>query len=87
MKKKIFSSPDVLIVALALVFFALLVVFYFWAIGAIVTQVSRSLAPPVSESFSGFNIEGASKLDLRDLTGQPSLHPTGSTSSATSSQP
>jgi hypothetical protein len=87
MKKQAFSYTNSLVVGFAIIFFALLIVFYFWATGAIITQVRRSLILPSSASFSGFNITGASKLDLRGFSGQLSSSSPQSVPAATSTQP
>ncbi len=79
MKKKLFSHPDAILAVLALIFLVILVAFYFWATSAIVTQVHRSLVAPLPESASGFNLKGASALDLRGLLGQASSSPANST--------
>jgi hypothetical protein len=79
MKKKLFSHPDVILAVLALILFGVLVAFYFWATDAIVTQVHRSLIAVAPESASGFNLKGASALDLRGLLGQASSSPASST--------
>jgi hypothetical protein len=71
MKKKLFSHPEAIIATLALIFLIILIAFYFWATDAMVTQLHRSLVSAAPENVPGFNLSGASKLDLRGLSGQP----------------
>jgi hypothetical protein len=71
MKKKLFSHPEAIVATLALIFLIILVVFYFWATDAMITQLHRSLVSATPENVSGFDLSGASKLDLRGLSGQP----------------
>lgn len=61
------SHPTLTIGTLALVFIGILFVFYSWAIGDVFTEVGKALAQPQSQAISGFNLSGASKLDLRGL--------------------
>jgi len=68
MKKALYAHPDAVIAALAIIFLGILISFYLWATGVIVIQLHRSLTPAPSQSASGFNLQGASKLDLRGLS-------------------
>jgi hypothetical protein len=59
--------------------------FYSWAIGDVFNQVSRALASPPAQSAVGFDLPGASKLDLRGL--MDGVTPAVSVSSTSSSIP
>ena len=82
MKKKLYAHPDIIIAVLAFSLLCLLISFYFWATDAIVVEVRRSLTAAAPNVAAGFNLDGASKLDLRGLLGQPP-----SSASSTSSAP
>ena len=69
MKKFLHSHPNIVIGTLAAVFIAALAGFYSWAIGDVFDQMSRALAPPPAQSAIGFDLLGASHLDLRGLMG------------------
>jgi len=71
MKKKLYSHPDAIIAALAFVLLCTLAAFYSWATDAIITQLHRSLVSVPPQTAAGFNLDGASKLDLRGLLVQP----------------
>ena len=71
MKKKLYSHPDVIIATLAFVLLCTLAAFYSWATDAIITQLHRSLVSVPPQTAAGFNLDGASKLDLRGLLVQP----------------
>jgi hypothetical protein len=71
MKKKLYAHPDAVIAVLAIVFLFALIAFYFWATDAIVVQIRRSLTAAPQQAASGFDLDAASKLDLRGLLGQP----------------
>lgn len=66
------SHPTLIIGTLALGFIGILFVFYSWAIGDVFTEVGKALAEPQSQTISGFDLGGASKLDLRGLMGNSS---------------
>ena len=74
MKKKLYAHPDIIIAVFAIVLFCVLVSFYSWATDAIVEQIRRSLTSATPQSAAGFNLDGASKLDLRGLLGQSSSY-------------
>jgi hypothetical protein len=67
MKKFLRSHPNIVIVTLATVLIVTLAGFYSWAIGNVFNQMSRALASPAAQSVAGFDLSGASKLDLRGL--------------------
>jgi hypothetical protein len=67
MRKIIHSHPTIVIGTLVLVFVAVIVLFYAWAIGDAVAEIDQALAPPTAESSGGFDLSAASKLDLRGL--------------------
>jgi hypothetical protein len=67
MKKFLHSHPNIVIGMLAVVLIVALVSFYSWAIGDVFEQMGRALASPSAQSAVGFNLSGASKLDLRGL--------------------
>lgn len=67
MKKFLRSHPSITIGSLALVFIATLVVFYFWAINDAFTELRLALVPPVPQALTGFDLEGAAKLDLHGV--------------------
>jgi hypothetical protein len=91
MKKFLHSHPNIVIGTLAAVLVVVLVGFYSWAIGDVFTQMGRALAPPSAQSAVGFDLPGASKLDLRGLMDGVAPAPTTtaatSTSTASSSTP
>ncbi len=67
MKKFLHSHPNIVIGTLAAVFIVALVSFYSWAIDDVFDQLGRALASPSAQSAVGFDLAGASKLDLRGL--------------------
>jgi hypothetical protein len=67
MKKFLRSHPNIVIGTLAAVFVVVLASFYFWAIDNVFDQMGRALTAPSTQSAVGFNLSGASKLDLRGL--------------------
>ena len=70
MKKFFREHPEVVLITLALLFAGTIIGTYAWGIGNIVANVNGALkATPTAES-TGFNIDQASKLDLRGLTPQ-----------------
>jgi len=77
MKKILYSHPNITIGALALIFLAVLVAFYVRAIDGVVAPLHAALMAPPSESKSGFDLQGAAKLDLRGL-----VKPSSSTTTA-----
>lgn len=85
MKKILHSHPNIIIGTLAVVFVVVLASFYSWAIGDVFNQMSRALASPSAQSAGGFDLSGASKLDLRGLMGGAVSVPTVPTSSTSSS--
>jgi hypothetical protein len=89
MKKFLYSHPNIIIGAFAVVFIGTLIFFYSWAIDGTFSQIPRALIPPAPQSITGFDISGASKLGLGGLVNgapspAPSL-PTSPSSSATAS--
>ncbi len=89
MKKFLHSHPNIFIGTLAVIFIGTLIIFYSWAIGDVFDQIEMALTTPSAQSTSGFNLSGASKLDLRGLTNGTSSAPeiTTSTSPVSSSTP
>jgi hypothetical protein len=67
MKKFLHSHPNIVIGTLAVVFIVVLASFYSWAIDDVFDQMGRALASPSVQSAVGFDLPGASKLDLRGL--------------------
>jgi hypothetical protein len=67
MKKILHSHPNIVIGTLAAVLVVILVSFYSWGIGDVFAQMGRALASPSAQSAVGFDLPGASKLDLRGL--------------------
>ena len=65
MKKILHAHPTIVIVALLIVFIAILASFYFWAIGDMFTQIGLALESPPAQSAGSFDLTGVSKLDLR----------------------
>lgn len=89
MKKTLFSHPDITIVTLAIVFLGILIFFYSWAIGVIVTQVHTALSASPGQTAAGFDVQEAGRLDLRGLLNQSSTTSTAAapaSGSASSSQ-
>jgi hypothetical protein len=68
MKKFFHSHPDVVIAVLAIVFLAMLIAFYSWAINDVVLEVHQALNSSQSESVTSFDLTDAAKLNLRQLT-------------------
>jgi hypothetical protein len=69
MKKFLHSHPNIVIGTLATVLVIVLVSFYSWAIDDVFDQMGRALASPSAQNAVGFDLPGASKLDLRGLMG------------------
>lgn len=69
MKDFFHSHPNIIIGTLVVIFIIILAGFYSWAIDDVFTQISRSLASPLAQSVSGFDLSAASKLNLRGLMG------------------
>jgi hypothetical protein len=67
MKKFFYSHPDVVIVSLAIVFLAILIGFYSWAINDAFFELHTALGSSQSEIQTTFNLNGASTLDFRGL--------------------
>lgn len=67
MKKFLHSHPNIVIGTLAGALVLVLVGFYSWAIDDVFDQMGRALASPSARSVVGFDLLGASKLDLRGL--------------------
>lgn len=74
MKKILHSHPTIVIGTLVVVFIAVLVASYSWAIGDAVMEINSALAPPPAQSAEGFDLSSASKIDFRGLisTSSPS---------------
>ena len=86
MKKFLHSHPNIIIGTIAVVLVGTLVFFYSWAIDDMFSQIPRALMPPASKSITGFDLSGASKLDLRGLANDVSSStPTPPASSSSSS--
>lgn len=71
MKKNILAHPDILIGVFALIFLGILLSFYSWATGAIVAELHEAVIAPAPQAATGFDLQDASKLDLRGLVSQP----------------
>jgi hypothetical protein len=84
MKNFLHSHPNIVIGTLAVVLVVLLAGFYSWAIGDVFDQMGRALATPPAKSAVGFDLSGASNLNLRGLVNGATPAPAGSTSSSTS---
>lgn len=67
MKKFFHSHPDVIIAVLAVVFLGVIIALYVWALNDVFLEIHRSLSSSESQSATTFNLQGASKLDLRGL--------------------
>jgi hypothetical protein len=67
MKNFLHSHPNIVIGTLAGALVLVLVGFYSWAIDDVFDQMGRALASPSARSVVGFDLLGASKLDLRGL--------------------
>jgi hypothetical protein len=67
MKKILRSHPNILIGTLALVFVAVLVVFYWWSVNGVFGQIRDALLPPSPGTVESFNLTDAAKLDFRGL--------------------
>jgi hypothetical protein len=80
MKNFLHSHPNIVIGTLAAVFVLLLAAFYSWAIGDVFNQMSRALASASAQSAPGFDLPGASRLDLRGLVNGVAPAPTATTS-------
>lgn len=69
MKKILHSHPTVVIGILVIVFVAILVAFYSWAIGDAAMEINAALAPAPAQTPQGFDLSSASNLDFRGLIG------------------
>jgi hypothetical protein len=93
MKNFLHSHPGVVIGTLAIAFVVVLAGFFSWAIGDIFNQMGRALAAPTAQSVVGFDLSGASKLNLRGLmnsaasTSAPTTSATSSAFTTSSSTP
>jgi len=67
MKKFLHKYPNFVIGTLAIVFLAVLIAFYFWAINDAVAELKSALVTPPAQSASGFNLSAAARLDYRGL--------------------
>jgi hypothetical protein len=86
MKKFLHSHTTIIIGTLAVVFIVVLVSFYSWAIDDVFRQIDRALTSPSTQNAVGFDIPGASKLNLRGLVNGATPTAT-STPTATTSTP
>jgi hypothetical protein len=82
MKIFLHSHPNLVIATLAAVFIVVLAGFYSWAIGDVFDQMDRALASASVQSAVGFDLPGASKLDLRGLVNSAAPAPAVFTSSS-----
>ena len=64
------AHPDALLVLLAALIMSFLIAYYIWGIQYVVDNVNRGLKFTPQMAKVGFDLDGASKLDLRGLTGQ-----------------
>jgi len=67
MKKFFHAHPEIVIASLAIVFLGILVSFYSWAINDIYADVHQGLTASSAGGSDSFNLEQASKLDLRGI--------------------
>ena len=67
MKKLLHKYPNVIIGSLAVIFLAVLIGFYFWAINDAVAELQSALVTPPPQSVSGYDLSAAAKLDYRGL--------------------
>ncbi len=82
MKKFLYTHLNITIGALAVLFIAILAGFYLWAIGDVFGQMKRALMPSPSHDAVGFDLAGASKLDLHGLINGVPPVPISATASA-----
>ena len=67
MKKILSNHPEAVILALAVVFLAVVAGFYLWGVGKIVNVTSQALNSTRPATVTGFDLSQASQLDLRGL--------------------
>lgn len=67
MKKILHSHPNIIIGTLAVLFLAILITFYLWAVNDAVAQLRTALMVPPPQNITGFDLAGAAKLDFRGL--------------------
>jgi hypothetical protein len=67
MKKILSSHPNTVITVLVLVFLVVPIALYAWVINGIVLDAQQALSSAPAGSGTGFDITGASNLDLRGL--------------------
>lgn len=67
MKSFLRSHSEAVLIACALFFLAMIVGFYWWGVGNVVTAVNASLNYTPSQQSAGFDLPAAGKLDLRGL--------------------
>lgn len=67
MKRFFKRHPETILIAFAILFVAAIIGFYFWGVGDILATTNHALnyAPP--QPTTGFDLQGASQLDLRGL--------------------
>ncbi|HEY5220982.1 MAG TPA: hypothetical protein VIJ29_02435 [Candidatus Paceibacterota bacterium] len=67
MKKLLHKYPNFIIGALAIIFLAVLITFYSWAINDAVAELHSALVTPAPASVTGYDLAAAAKLDYRGL--------------------
>lgn len=67
MKKILHSHPTVVIGTLVVVFVAILIAFYSWAIGDAVLEINTALAPAPTQAPQGFDLSSASNIDFHGI--------------------
>ena len=66
MKKFLKAHPETILVGLAMLFVGVLGAYFFWGVGALLTDVHTSLKiPSAGEKPAGFDLEAARGLGLK----------------------
>jgi len=68
MKKFFKSHPEATLIILALVFTGAIIGSFAWGVGDVITVANDALKFTPSQARPGFDLDAASKLDLRGLT-------------------
>jgi hypothetical protein len=60
------KHPDLVLIGLAVVFVAILIVYFFWGITTLIVELNKGVNPgKINQSAVTFNLEDAAKLNLK----------------------
>lgn len=76
MKKFLKSHPETLLIVLAIFFLGIIVGYFIWGISDVIGAVNQALTFTVPAEKMSFDIDGASRLNLRGLYGASSTSAT-----------